>query len=124
MPSALIANRIYTPGGYDASRATSAVLEVYDSATDRWTAGPTMPEGRNHPCVVAGGGRLFVIGGYSASNAATASTFAYDPSTQLWSTRRVMPVARAAHACVELNGRVQLFHDPNFILDEVPWRPQ
>ncbi|HSL72702.1 MAG TPA: hypothetical protein VK864_20795, partial [Longimicrobiales bacterium] len=27
MPSALIANRIYTPGGYDAGRAASAVLE-------------------------------------------------------------------------------------------------
>lgn len=67
MPSALIGGRIYTPGGYDAQGATVAVLEIYDVAADRWTAGPAMPDGRNHPGVAAASGRVFVTGGYTAS---------------------------------------------------------
>ncbi len=103
MPSALIAGRIYTPGGYDAAAQTTAVLEIYEVATDRWSTGPSMPEGRNHPGVVAVAGSVFVVGGYSAT-ATSAGVFAFDPVAQRWSTRRAMPAPRAAHASVELAG--------------------
>ena len=43
MPSALVDGRIYTPGGYDAQRATVATVEIYDVAADKWTSGPPMP---------------------------------------------------------------------------------
>jgi hypothetical protein len=35
MPSVHLAGRIYTAGGFDADRAASAVLEIYDVAQDR-----------------------------------------------------------------------------------------
>src|SRR5262245_35816551 len=38
MPSALIGGRIYTPGGFDAQGGTVAILEIYDVASDRWSA--------------------------------------------------------------------------------------
>src|SRR6185312_7119246 len=72
MPSALIGGRIYTPGGYDRQGATIAVLEIYDVAADRWTGGPAMPEGRNHPGVSAVGGVMLVTGGYTSSGPASA----------------------------------------------------
>jgi len=106
MPSALVAGRIYTPGGYDAKGQTVAVLEVYDVAADRWSSGPALPEGRNHPGVAAAGGMVFVIGGYAPNGNGSATVFAFDPVAQRWTTRRPMPDTRAAHVSVELGGKI------------------
>jgi hypothetical protein len=48
MPSAVVANRIYTPGGYKSGGQASNVLEIYDVATDRWSTGPALTEARHH----------------------------------------------------------------------------
>ncbi|MGH7358371.1 MAG: Kelch repeat-containing protein, partial [Candidatus Rokuibacteriota bacterium] len=109
MPSALVSGRIYTPGGLDASRNASAVLEVYDVAANRWTTAPPMPQARHHPGVAAAGGRVFVIGGYAPGpfpGPASDAVFVFDPQTQLWDTRRSLPAARAAHVSVEFGGRI------------------
>jgi N-acetylneuraminic acid mutarotase len=109
MPSALIGERIYTPGGFDAQGQASAVMEVYEVAADRWSPAPPMPEGRHHPGVAAADGKVFVIGGYVPGpfpGPASDAVFAFDPGTQTWSRRRPMPSPRAAHVSVEFNGKI------------------
>ena len=109
MPSALVAGRIYTPGGFDAAGAASARLEVYDVAADRWSAATPMPEARHHPGVAAAGGRVFVFGGYVPGpfpGPASDAVFVFDPESQSWSRARPMPAPRAAHVSVELGGKV------------------
>ena len=69
MPSVLLNSRIYTPGGYDAQGATTAVLEVFDLGARSWSSGPPMPSGRNHPGAGAAGGLLFLIGAYRGAHA-------------------------------------------------------
>ena len=106
MPSAMIDGRIYTPGGYDAQGATVAVLEIYDVAVDRWSVGPAMPDGRNHPGVSTLGSGVYVTGGYTGAGPASPSVFAFDPMARTWATRRPMIAARAAHVTVEYAGKL------------------
>ena len=91
MPSAHVAGRIYTPGGYDSAGQTSAVLEVYDVASDRASAAPPMPEGRNHPGVAASGASVYVIGGYTAAGSASSSVFAFHTASSACTSRRPLP---------------------------------
>lgn len=109
MASALISDRIYTPGGLGISGSASAVLEVYDVPSDVWAAAPDMPEGRHHPGVAAAGGRLFVIGGYEPGTfpgTASADVFIFDPEAQQWTTGAPMPAPRAAHVSVVVGGLI------------------
>src|SRR5687768_759108 len=69
MPSALLGDRIYTPGGFDDRGRASTVMEVYDVGSERWSAAASLPEGRHHPGVAAAAGRLYVIGGYAEAGA-------------------------------------------------------
>ncbi|HJU64193.1 MAG TPA: kelch repeat-containing protein [Gemmatimonadaceae bacterium] len=109
MPSALIGNSIYTPGGLGLSGGASDVLEVYDVAADSWSSGPAMPGARHHPGVAVSGGRLFVIGGYEPGpfpGPAADDVFIFDPATQQWNSGASMPAPRAAHVSVEFGGRI------------------
>ena len=90
MASAVVANRIYTPGGFNSGGQASTVLEIYDVATDRWSTGPALTEARHHPGATAAAGIVYVIGGYAANGAATATVFAFNPATQQWTTRQPM----------------------------------
>ena len=61
MASAVVANRIYTPGGFNSGGQASTVLEIYDVATDRWSTGPALTEARHHPGATAAAGIVYVM---------------------------------------------------------------
>jgi N-acetylneuraminic acid mutarotase len=58
--AAVMGERIIVAGGTGDSPATTM---VYDPATDRWTAGPSLPAPREHLAVIGDAGRVYVIGG-------------------------------------------------------------
>jgi N-acetylneuraminic acid mutarotase len=102
--SAVLDGKIYVAGGFDASGRSTAVLEVYDPAADRWEARAAMPAPRDHAMAAAHAGRLFVFGG--SLGEATRETFAYDPSVNAWTSLVVMPLRRTAGGAAVLGDRI------------------
>jgi hypothetical protein len=97
-------------GGFNSEK--TAVLEIFDPATGRWTAGAPMPAPRGGVAGVVAGGCLFVIGG--EGNAADPRGLydqneAYNPRTNMWS--RFAPMPTPTHGLTGgafINGRIHL----------------
>jgi len=68
-------------GNRDRTRGVEDRVAIYDSATDRWSEGPRLPQARHHPMVVAtDAGRVFAIGGYGETPAGQ-----WTGMTEVWS---------------------------------------
>ena len=76
--SAVISGKLYVVGGQG-----TAALEMYDPATNRWTARAGMSTARQAPGAATIGGVLYVVGGFDGGNY-LASAEAYDPATKTW----------------------------------------
>jgi N-acetylneuraminic acid mutarotase len=76
--------KIYAIGGYVPGVAGDpgvATVEVYDPATDTWTAAPDMPTGRMGPRTSVVDGKIYVIGGMARwITPAYGTVEEYDPS--------------------------------------------
>lgn len=86
-------------------------VELYDAAADRWTRGPDLPIGVDHPMAAAVEGLqssapqgVFVFGGYAGS--ATARSFRFDQTAARWEEIAAMPGPRAAAAAVAVGGSI------------------
>jgi N-acetylneuraminic acid mutarotase len=107
--AARIGHHVYVLGGFVPPDRTSAAVERYDLAADRWTRVRGLPFGLNHASAVAYRGRLYVVGGYRAAHGLTqesAALLRYDPGTNRWTRLRNMPTARAAMAVGVVGGRL------------------
>ncbi|MBI4727901.1 MAG: hypothetical protein HY775_00120 [Acidobacteria bacterium] len=112
---AVVGRKIYVAGGrtgkFYADCCALATLEIYDTATMTWTAGPPMPTARaNVYSTVAIGSRIYVIGGY---NPATSTMYAtmeiLDTATMTWSTGSAMPTARMNAGAGVCEGHIYVF---------------
>jgi N-acetylneuraminic acid mutarotase len=92
--SAVLDGKIYVIAGFSANGQSTAVNEVYDTATDRWERKASLPEGRDHAMAAALGGKVYVFGGGLGD--ATRTTFAYDPGRDTWTRMADMPFRRTA----------------------------
>jgi N-acetylneuraminic acid mutarotase len=100
MAVAELNGKIYVMGGYPASRVTTATVQVYDSASNRWSLTTPLPAPLNHQMPASVNGRLYVIGGQtdSGNTSFTNTVFEYNPATSNWTARAPMPTARSAGA--------------------------
>jgi Kelch motif len=103
--AAAAGGRIYVAGGYAPDGATVAAVEVYDTATDAWAAGPDLPVAVNHAMAATLDGAVYVAGGYGGDR----------PSPQVvrldggrWRPLAPLPEGRAAGGLVALDGRLYL----------------
>ena len=55
--------RIYAVSGVGPTRRNTVAHEVYDPATNRWTARADVPTPRDHHALAALGGKLYAVGG-------------------------------------------------------------
>ena len=109
MAVAELEGKIYVIGGYPASRETVRTVQVYDTATDRWSLTSPLPAPLNHEMAVAVGGRLYVIGGQSTSAGSGSyvdTVFIYDPASRTWTNGARMPTARGAGVAAVIAGKV------------------
>ncbi|MFN2466571.1 MAG: kelch repeat-containing protein, partial [Gaiellaceae bacterium] len=60
--AALVGREIAVAGGYLADGGTSARVDAYSPAADRWRRLPSLPVAVNHPMAAAWRGRLYVLG--------------------------------------------------------------
>jgi len=94
--------KIYKFGGWDYTNARNYV-DIYDIATDTWTAGAPMPNARYWIDGGAIGNYIYLAGGYDT--AARSDLQIYDVTANSWFTGTAMPAARYEYAAVVLDGR-------------------
>lgn len=73
-----------------------ADVDVYDPATDRWSAAAPLPGPRSHTnsCTLVLDGRIVVIGGEAPSY--RREVFSYDPADNEWSLFGMLPEGRSS----------------------------
>jgi N-acetylneuraminic acid mutarotase len=110
-----IAGKVYVAGGRFGGGFNSektAVLEIYDPPTNRWTAGAPMPLPRGGTAGVTANGCLFVIGGEGNTQDPRGlfdQNEAYDPRTNTWN--KLAPMPTPTHGLVGaafVSGRIHL----------------
>lgn len=107
VPHVVLEDKIYVPGGFDATPQGSQVVEVYDPASDLWATVAPLPFPMHHMAAAAVNGQFYILGGYEGDSfAATGRVLAYDPGTDSWTEKAPMPTPRGAHAAVAFEGRI------------------
>ena len=105
--SGVIAGKLYLAGGGHAENGwyvPHAQLDIYDPATDMWTAGAPMPGRAMFVASARLDGQLFVAGGQNRS-VELATLWTYDPATDVWTTRAPLPTTRTQAGGAAANGR-------------------
>jgi len=119
----VVANgKLYVFGGYyktEPDFQPTAAAEVFDPATNGWTALAPMPAAETHMGVATDGQNIYVAGGYTFNPRTTFQTFAttnvfrYNIQTNAWSTYVALPAARGAGALVYLDGQLHFIDGVN-----------
>lgn len=101
LASAALGNKIYAIGGRTTTgpRPVGAAfvlstVEVYDIATDTWTAVAPLSVPRSDLVAVAHGGNIYAIGGWNGT-IEVGTVEVYDPTTDTWTSAASMPTARS-----------------------------
>jgi hypothetical protein len=92
--TAVVDGRVYVTGGFAPPNLTVATVEVYDIATDTWSAGPDLPVAVNHAMSVGHDGAVYVFGGSLAEGPASERAFVLRGGA--WEELAPMPEARSA----------------------------
>ena len=95
------------PNGFPPAGARASG-QVYDPATNRWSAIAPMNTARCRFGMAALGGKLYVVGGGEQSEArhSFASAEVYDPIANSWSYIASMNTARVSCECASLGGKL------------------
>lgn len=100
--------RVLVFGGVDVNGLAIASAQLYDSASNTWSAVPPMATPRFIPTAVRlPDGRILVAGGKTLGNLSLAVSEIYDPTTNSWSATAPMHFSRYWHTGTLLqNGKV------------------
>ena len=100
MSGVALGGKIYAIGGQvgdkDGARDVANV-DVYDPATDTWTAAAKLPGPRSHTnaCTFVYRDKIYVVGGESGHQSLESEILSYDPATNAWSTVGMLPGPRS-----------------------------
>ena len=103
--------RIYVIGGYPGERITANEVQIYDSASDSWSLGPSLPLPMHHTMAAAVGGRVYVMGGEGGNPTGATSLLldfvhALNEETGAWERRAEMPTRRSGGGAAVLDGKI------------------
>lgn len=102
---AAIGDNIYAIGG---DRFLSK-NEIYNTLSNTWTYGASMPTRRQHVDCGVVNGKIYVIGGLLSWDAFTGINEAYDPATNTWETKAPMPTPRHNPAITVYEDKIYVF---------------
>src|ERR1044071_2165859 len=107
--------KIYVIGGLAGAQELASV-EIYDIATDAWSAAAAMNTSRALHASCVHNGMIYVFGGYTDDgdpnkyySQGTATVERYDPALNTWVSRSPMPEVNWGMSCVTANDRIYLF---------------
>lgn len=112
--AAVLNGRLHLIGGWNYNNTSSDSVpthDIFDPATNTWTAAAPLTTARNAAAAAVLDGRIVVVGGRSpgiraSDQTSLASCEVYDPATDRWSAGPALPQARASLAAVTLGGRI------------------
>lgn len=102
----VLGTKIYVAGGFRADGSTVATVEVFDTSTRTWTAGPDLLVPVNHAMAATVSAAVYVFGGYDSAGNAFAGGFRLTDSG--WQSVANLPEPRAAGTAAVVNGRVYI----------------
>jgi len=106
LAACVLGGKIYTFGGKPDAKIGniySGSVEVYDPATNSWTALGDLPgQPRGALAAVSYGGRAFVIGG-ATHYGLTSEVVSYDPGNSGWTTYNGLPGGREGHGATSID---------------------
>lgn len=110
--AAELGGKIYVAGGWD----EEATVEIYDPATNSWSNGPALQQGRHSfGLTAAPDGYLYAIGG-AASYSGPVTTERYSPTTNTWELlSQLNDNARYGSAAAYAGGRLYAIGGSNVI---------
>lgn len=100
--AAVAGGRILVAGGFADPDRTVATVEVYDIASDAWSAAPDLPAAVNHAMAASVAGEVYVVGGYLADGPPSDAAFVFRDGR--WEALPPMPEPRAAGGAAVANG--------------------
>ena len=102
--SSVVDGKIYIFGGVNGINCCpfSAIVEVYDSATDAWEKVTNLPTPRNAHSSSVVNGIIYTIGGWAGGPSGIVET--YNPATNTWEEKAPMPTARTFFSTSVVNG--------------------
>ncbi len=104
----VIDEEIWLLGGVRERAGTDAV-DIYNTVTREWRAGPALPEPRAGHAAAVLNGQIHVFGGRSADLQRTVRDhFVFNAASQTWRTGASLPTARTEAAAAALTGEVWL----------------
>jgi N-acetylneuraminic acid mutarotase len=111
MGAVALGGKIYAVGGQqnqDANEIPQSALEIYDPASNSWSAGKSLPFGRSHiaGATVLVNGRIVVLGGETTFNSTVKSVSAYDPGVNDWLPMTDLPVSINSGVAAFINGEL------------------
>ncbi len=102
---AVVAGKIYIPGGLTFSGRVTDVLEVYDPAMDQWEEAARLPVPRAAYALASHGKKLYLFGGNDGGQD-VATVLVYDTVADAWHTLPDRPPARAFAAAATLGDEI------------------
>jgi N-acetylneuraminic acid mutarotase len=100
-----IDGKFYAVGGWGASGAPDAKLEIYDPSSDSWTTGASTPTPYAGAGTAVLDGKLYVVGGCT-DVCGTTDASAYDAASDSWSTIAAYPEPISWESCGAIGGKL------------------
>ena len=114
-PSVGYDNKIYYIGGYDRNTdSASGAVQIYDTITNTWSYGESMPTPRYLTSAVTYNDKIYCFGGTSIGGAGELNSVhlnkleIYDIKSNKWTTGANMPVAREKFCAEVYKGKVYI----------------
>lgn len=107
-------SKIYVFGGRGGSgnSVNRNSLEIYDIASDTWSAGASMPEAKQAMAAALAGNKIYVFGGICKAAAGpdvyTGTAEVYDIAANTWSAIASLPIPMASSQGTAHNGKIYL----------------
>ncbi len=110
-------NKIYVIGGTTDGNNPVTKNEMYDPATNTWTAKKVMPIAKMYMAAAVANGIIYTVGGATSTTAASNTVHAYDPASDSWLTKAPitnttltnMVTKRAWPVAHGVNGKIFVF---------------
>jgi N-acetylneuraminic acid mutarotase len=102
----IIDGKLYAAGGWGASGAPDAKLEIYDIASNTWSTGADSPKPYAGSGSAVLDGKLYSVGGCTATACGATDVTVYDPAAGTWSTAAAYPEAVAWESCGGVSGKL------------------
>ncbi len=105
--AAAIDGKIYLTGGRANYTKYHDSLNIYDTLTDSWSTGASIPSELSDHSSVSIAGKIYVTGGYNSTSSETNTIYEYDPSADSWDTfYPSMMSERENHVSVEFDNAI------------------